>query len=311
LKKILVIGSSNMDYVIKMPRMPVIGETVMGESIEKLPGGKGANQAYACGRLGGDAIFLSAVGDDELGRNIIANMDAVGVDASKIRIMKDAPTGTAFIYVNAQGNNSIVVIAGANAGCDREYIQSQSALIHGSDIILAQMEIPSDGVYYAMSEARRLGKITVLNPAPAPDSIPDNIYRCLDFITPNETELHKLTGCPVDTMEDVEKACCVLLKKGVKNVLVTLGAKGAMFVSPGAAQLFEPPEIKAVDATAAGDTFSAAFAVELAGGSGCCEAIRFANLASAITVSRMGAQASIPSRKEVDIFKASMSKQYN
>lgn len=299
MKKILVIGSSNLDYVIRVGEMPAVGETLLGKSLERIPGGKGANQACACGRLGGDTAFLSAVGTDGLGEVVLENLVAAGVDCSHVARCPGS-TGMAVIYVNDAGNNSIVVVAGANAACDRDYLAKTWGLVEQADIVIAQMEIPHDAVAEVMRRAHGMGKVTILNPAPAPDSLPADLYPCLHYITPNETELQKLTGMPVDTAEDAGAAAAVLLERGVGQVVVTLGEKGALLKSRTREQLFPALPVQAVDTTAAGDTFNGAMAVRLAEGASIEEAIAFANAASALAVSRKGAQTSIPSRAETE-----------
>jgi len=288
--------------------MPAVGETIMSGDFTKIPGGKGANQAYACGKLGGDITFLSSVGDDDLGQLLIDNIKGAGIDTSRMLSVKGIPTGMAIIYVNKEGNNSIVVVAGANEVCSIEYIEQQDEVFKDSDILVVQMEVPHESVYYAIKKANSHGKMIILNPAPAPEYIPDEIYKCIDVITPNETELEKLSGFKITSVEDAEVGCRALLEKGVKNVLVTLGSKGAMLVTDNEATLFTPPDIKVLDTTAAGDTFNAAFAVKVAEGSSFHEAIEFANLASTIAVSRKGAQTSVPSRQEVDNFGKTLEK---
>ena len=302
MKKILVIGSTNLDFVIQMDALPEPGETLLCRSFARVPGGKGANQAYACGRLGGTPRFLSAVGKDGFGTSIIEGLQRAGVDCSDVIFSETEDTGMAMICVNASGSNSIVVIPGANRSCTKTYIQSLKPLLEEADIVLAQMEIPLDGVYYAMKLAYERGKITILNPAPAPESIPEDIYPCLHYITPNETELQKLTGCRVATLEDAAEAAGILLKKGVANVIVTLGGKGALLDNREMETLYAAPQVPVVDTTAAGDTFNGALAVKLAEGAEIGQAIPFANAAAALAVSRKGAQTSVPSRAEVDRF---------
>ena len=299
MKKILVIGSSNLDFVIRVGEMPAVGETLLGQSLERIPGGKGANQACACGRLGGDTTFLSAVGTDGLGDVVLENLIAAGVDCSRVARCP-GNTGIAVIYVNDAGNNSIVVVPGANSACDRGYLAETWDLVEQANIVIAQLEIPHDAVWDVLRRAHDLGKVTILNPAPAPDSLPEDLYPCLDYITPNETELQKLTGLPVGTAEEAKAAAAVLLARGVEQVVVTLGEKGALLKSRTREQLFPALPVEAVDTTAAGDTFNGAMAVRLAEGAVIEEAIRFANAASALAVSRKGAQTSIPDRGEVE-----------
>lgn len=300
--EILVIGSSNMDMVIGVDDIPVIGETVMGKSIQYITGGKGANQAYACGALGGNITFLSAVGKDDFGFDLKANLSRANVCVDYIR-NSERPTGMAVIYVNKKGDNCIVVIEGANRDCNLEYLRQNDHLIEQCDYLLVQLEIPLESVFYAIERAHSLGKTVILNPAPAPvNGIPEKVYAMVDYITPNETELRKLTGIPADSLSDIKKAGEVLLGKGVKNVIVTLGSQGAMVINSEMAKQFRPPDIKVVDTTAAGDVFNAAIAVSLTEKNSIEDAVMFANIASTISVSRKGAQSSIPSREEVERF---------
>ena len=253
MKKILVIGSTNLDFVIQLDALPVPGETLLCKSFAQIPGGKGANQAYACGRLGGAPRFLSAVGTDKFGGGIIEGLKRVGVDCSSVLFSEEKNTGMAMICVDASGSNLIIVIPGANELYTKAYIQSLESLLEEADIVLAQLEIPLDGVYYIMKRAYERGKITILNPAPAPEAIPEDVYPCLHYITPNETELQKLTGHPISTVEDASVAAKLLLEKGVANVIVTLGEKGALLRNREVETLYAAPEVPVVDTTAAGD----------------------------------------------------------
>jgi ribokinase len=301
-KSILVIGSTNIDLVTQVDRLPVEGETLLSNRFERLCGGKGANQAYACGMLGGKTSFLGAVGEDSFGTFAVDNLKKAGVDCEGVKFCKEESTGLALICVDKKGSNSIVVVPGANCQCTWEYTEGKSNLLEEADIIMAQLEIPTDCVYNVLKKAFSEGKITILNPAPAPESIPDWVYPNLCFITPNETELQKLTGMPVGTPEEILTAARSLLSKGVKNVIATLGKRGAMLVNKDTEAVFDPPSVPAVDTTAAGDTFNGALAVQLAEGKSLEEAIRFANGAAALSVSRKGAQVSIPTRQETEAF---------
>ena len=305
-KKILVIGSANVDFVIGVERTPEQGETILCRSFRKSFGGKGANQAYACGRLGGDAAFLNAVGDDTLGRDMVQNLRKAGVDTDAIRLEKGEPTGMAVVCVDQEGNNSIIVVPGANRCCDIEYLKQNQAYFEDCDIVLLQMEIPYESVCYAVDVASKLHKTVILNPAPAPESLPDSIYEKLDYLTPNESEFKKLTGCPTEREEDLIAYCGQLLDKGTRNVIITLGGRGALLVNRNGHRLYPPPKVKTVDTTAAGDTFNAALARKLADGCSAGEAIVFANYASALAVSKPGAQDSVPSYEEVLTFKGSV-----
>lgn len=299
-KKILIIGSLNMDMVIGMKSMPLVGETVLGNNMTYIPGGKGANQAYAAGMLGGNAAMLGCVGKDNLGDALKENMKKSGTDSTGIAQLERYPTGMAVIYVNEDGDNSIVVIAGANSACDVAYLQQNDDRIRESDYVIFQMEIPCEAVYYGIRRAKELGKTVVLNPAPAPDYLPDEILAKVDYLTPNETEVLKLTGRTDMSVDSIKAGACELCRKGVKNVLVTLGDKGAMLVNEDGGHIYSGRRVNAVDTTAAGDCFNGAFVVGLSEGMTHEEAIRFANTASSIAVTRKGAQSSIPIREEVE-----------
>ncbi|MDE7220320.1 MAG: ribokinase [Oscillospiraceae bacterium] len=302
MKKILVIGSTNTDFVLKVGAIPQVGETVMSRSFQQLPGGKGANQAYACGMLGGRVTFLSAIGEDGLGGVVMENMRRAHVETRYIRTTNEDSTGMAVICVDETGNNSIVVVPGANLYCDCGYLMDHRDAIDMCDILLVQLEVPVEGIFSAVEYAHKRGKTVILNPAPCPDSIPDDVLQNVDYITPNETELQKLTGCRMDCPEGVREGAETLLRRGAGQVIVTLGSKGAMFCNDSKTEHFPAWQVPVADTTAAGDTFNGAIAVALAEGKGIEEAIRFANAASSLAVSRKGAQTSVPSRAEVDKF---------
>lgn len=300
MKKILVIGSLNMDMVIEMKRMPIVGETVLGTKMTYVPGGKGANQAYAAARLGGDVKMLGCIGEDDFGRTQKSNLAKCGVDTDDFKQTGTQGTGMASIYVDECGDNTVVVVPGANMECNVSYLKKNDEALQECDYVILQMEICCDAIYYAISRARELGKTIILNPAPVPDSLPDEIFSMLDYITPNESELMKLCGKEGESVEDYVEGARQLLEKGVKNVLVTLGKKGALFVNKETEELFPARKVSAVDTTAAGDCFNGAFAVALAEGRELSEALMFANAASSIAVTRNGAQTSIPTREETD-----------
>ena len=300
MKKIAVFGSSNMDFVFGVEDMPRKGETIKSLSFDKVPGGKGANQACACGKLGGDCTFLTAVGDDDSGRSLLSSLEAAGVHTNKVLEKKGCATGMAAIVVEKKGDNSIVIVAGANQYCDSSYVKENLDVIREAKVVLVQLETPLEGVLTFIRLAKEAGKTVILNPAPASEQLPDEILGCLDFLTPNETELNTLTGMAADTEEEIEKAAGSLLAKGVKNVLVTIGARGAMLCNAQGSKIYPTfTHLKPVDTTAAGDTFNGGLAVGLAEGMELEQAIRFANAAAAISITRNGAQTSIPSREEV------------
>ncbi len=304
MKKILVIGSSNIDFVLEVDNMPKTGETLRSKNFSKIPGGKGANQACACGRLSGDTTFLSAVGDDGLGSIVLDELQNANVDTSRVLKVKNTPSGMAIITVNSSGDNSIVIVAGANEHCDYDYFMKSEELLKSSDIFVLQLETPIEDIYKIAEYAKKEGKTVILDPAPAPDSLPDNLLNGLDYITPNETELQKLTSLPVSSVDEIEKAAKVLYQKGVKNILVTMGARGAMLYNESGCSIHETPDTKRVDSTAAGDTFNAGFAVGLSEGMSVEGAIELANKAAAISITKKGAQTSIPTRDElIDFYK--------
>ncbi|WP_110933415.1 ribokinase [Paenibacillus bouchesdurhonensis] len=298
--KILVIGSINMDLVLRVPYIPQVGETLLGSSVQRIPGGKGANQAVTAAKLGADVYMLGKVGGDEFGDPLIDNLNQAGVHTDHIDLVSEASSGLAVIQVNDEGDNSIVVLAGANDLCNKDYILAHEDLVKDTDIVILQMEIPYEAVYKAVELASKHNKTVILNPAPAPDSIPDDVLGKLDYLIPNETELQKLSGQPVDSIAAAEEAAKILLSKGVSNLIVTLGSNGSLYVSANGAVHVPARTVKAVDTTAAGDSFVAAFAVGLSEGKSVEAAIGFATKVSSIVVTKSGAQTSIPDRSEVD-----------
>lgn len=300
-----MVGSLNMDIVVEMRQMPTHGETVMGNGLSYIPGGKGANQACAAGRLGASATMLGYVGNDSFGKQQLESLTGCHICMSHIGVSHDKPTGTAVIYVDTLGANSIVVIPGANSCCDIPYLKAHDDLFKACSYAIFQMELPEDSVYYGISRAKELGKTTILNPAPAPDTLPDALWEKIDFLTPNETELAKLSGVHATDEASIRKGAKILLEKGVRHVLVTMGSKGVLLVDNTTEQLFPARKVNAVDTTAAGDCFNGAFVTALAEGFSIEDAIKFANTASSIAVTRKGAQSSIPTRTEVDFIYAS------
>lgn len=300
MKKILVVGSSNMDFVLQVDAMPRTGETIHTKAFHKIPGGKGANQACACGRLGGDCTFLSAVGRDGLGDVVMSSLRAANVDVGCVHYDETVPTGMAIIAVDQDGDNSIMIVPGANVLCGTHYFQKNQNCIGAADIIITQLETPAQDIYDLLEAAKQAGKITVLNPAPAPDSMPDSVLCGLDYLTPNETELAKMTGRKTDTVQEIGDAAKTLVAKGVRNVLVTIGPRGALLCNKAGCEVYPTFDTKRVDTTAAGDTFNAGFAVGLAEGKPLRQCITLANAAAALSITRKGAQTSIPTRQEVE-----------
>lgn len=298
MKKILVVGSLNMDFSIETPRIPVPGETIMGTGVKLVPGGKGANQVYTIGKLGGDVAMIGAVGDDSFGDMLIDNLKNVGVNVEGIERIPGGTTGQAFIPVDESGENSIIVIGGTNGQVDEEILKKYEYLMDEADIVVMQQEIPLTTVMAAKQMAMEKGKTIIVDPAPAA-AMPDEFWDGIDYIKPNETELGILIGKELSTQEEYKEAAQEMLRKGVKKLLVTLGSKGCLIVSPEGEEFIPANKVKAVDTTAAGDTFTGAFAVALSQGKSEKEAITFAQKASAIAVTRKGAQASVPTLEEV------------
>jgi len=302
-KKILIVGSLNMDMVIEVAVIPIKGQTILAKNLKYIQGGKGANQAYACGNLGGNTTILGCVGNDDFGKSQLASLTSAGVDTSNIKVVDEFSTGIAIIYVEESGNNSISVIAGANNCCDVEYLKNHDEQFQNTDYIILQMEIPIESVYYAIKRAKELSKIVILNPAPANKDISSEIYKMIDFITPNETELYILAHSSDDvpkeiSKKEIEKAGQILLQKGVGNVIVTMGENGAMLLND-TMHVYPTRKVKAIDTTAAGDCFNGALVVAMADGKNMEKAIEFANIAASISVTKKGAQVSLPKFHEV------------
>lgn len=299
MKKILVVGSLNMDCVVETPTMPKAGETISGRNVTLVSGGKGANQAYAVGKLGGKVGMIGAVGNDSFGHTLKKNLESVGVETTGLAVMEGETTGQAFITVDDKGENSIIIIAGTNGLVSIELIQNNKKLIEESDIVIMQLEIPVKVVEYVKDLAISMGKQVIVDPAPAVAGLPDSFWSGIDYIKPNETELEILIGRKMKTREELIDGAREMLAKGVKGIIVTLGGDGCLFVTKEKETFFEANKVTAVDTTAAGDSFTAGFALALSEGRNLEEAIRFGQKVSAIAVTRKGAQTSIPSREEV------------
>ncbi|WP_300390966.1 MULTISPECIES: ribokinase [unclassified Fusobacterium] len=300
MKKIVVVGSINMDLVTICNRVPEGGETLFGEEFFQVPGGKGANQAVAIGKLGTDVTMLGKVGKDSFGKDLIEAMKKSGVKTEHIKEGEKA-TGIAKIIVEKNGQNRILVVAGANSEVDREYIDEHLDVIRDCDVLVAQLEIPIETVAYALEKAKEFGKMTILNPAPARE-LSEDIIRNSDLIIPNESELALMTGMKTDTHEEIKEAGEKLLNLGVKDLIVTLGSKGSLHLNREVCEFHSAYKVKAVDTTAAGDSFIGGLVRELKGNN-LSEAIEFATKVSAIAVTKKGAQTSIPTIEEVENFK--------
>ncbi len=297
-KVITVIGSTNVDMVISGSRIPVLGETVSGGNFMMAPGGKGANQAVAVARLANrpdKCVFIAKVGDDLFGKDTKVRMKKDKIDAHLL-VDKNVPSGTALILVDKSGQNCISVALGANGTLSPEDIAPFQKEIESSCILLMQLETPIETVVSAAKIAHEKGVKVILNPAPA-KKLPKELYSLIDYITPNETEAELLTGVKVVDEKSAEKATAILEKRGVKHVIITMGSKGCW--CGNCKKIYPCKKAKVVDTVAAGDTFNGAFAIAIAEGKTCAEAIDFAQKASAVAVSRKGAQPSIPYRREI------------
>lgn len=298
---IVVVGSLNMDLVVRSARHPLPGETLLGGDFHTFPGGKGANQAVAAARVGGIVSMVGRVGSDDFGAALLQNLAANGVDAAHVRRDSEAATGVALITVAADGQNTIVVAPGANGRLVPADIAAAAAadLFGAGDVLLLQLEIPLAAVARAIAEARRHGTRVVLNPSPAQPLDPALLAQ-VDVLVPNQSELGLLTGMAVQSIEDVTAAAQALCNKGIQCVIVTLGGDGVLVLDETTASHLPPHAVAVVDTTAAGDAFVGAFAVALGRGSSLVEAARWGNAAGALAVTKAGAQPSLPSRAALE-----------
>lgn len=307
MKNVLVVGSLNLDIDIYCQRRPQPGETVMGKYVKLVPGGKGANQAYALARMGVATAMIGAVGKDDAAERVKSNLQSVGVTCDGISTVA-TETGKAFIEIEDNGQNSITVIAGANAKVHADMIHTNAEQLKKAEAVLMQLEVPQDAIDAAAKLAKEQHKLVVIDPAPVRNDLTDDFFAKVDIIKPNETELSILTGMPTTNTDEVVQAGNVLIAKGVRVVLATLGDKGCMLITKQGAKLFPSYPAKSVDTTAAGDCFLAAFLSKFDGSfsqENLAAAIDFASRASAIAVTREGAQSSIPTLAEVNAYSAS------
>ncbi len=298
---ITVAGSLNMDLVVYADRIPRPGETVLGRNFRQMPGGKGANQASAAAKLGADVRMIGCVGADSFGAQLKESLSSDGVDVEYVMVKPDVATGVAVIQVESSGDNSITVAAGANYSITAEDIAGMKDVVTDTDVILLQLEIPLETVKAAIFAAKSAGKLVILNPAPAA-VLDEEILRRTDILTPNETELEFLSGHRTDTLENLKAAGTILLEKGVKDLVITLGSRGALHMNRNSTAHYDAYRVNAVDTTAAGDSFNAALAVFLSEGKTMEEAIGFAMKVGAMTVTKEGAQPSLPLLEEVNHF---------
>ena len=299
-RRVLVVGSANVDFTVAASRLPRVGETVSGGTLLVNHGGKGANQAVAARRLGAEVRFVACVGDDASGRDISLALRAEGIGVDGVMVTADAATGTALIVVDAQGRNQIVVAPGANWRLSAEHVRSRADDFAWAQVVMCQLETPLETLAQALGEAKRRGLVTVLNPAPVREGISDDVWRLVDYLTPNEGEAERLSGVTVREAGSAAAAGRALRGRGVGTVIVTLGAQGSLACTARDDVRVPAFAVTAVDTTAAGDAFNGALGAALAGRDILQDALRFASAAAAIACTRRGAQPSLPTRDEVD-----------
>lgn len=302
MQHIVVVGSINMDVVVKVQHIPEIGETILAKEVSNHAGGKGANQAVAASRLGACVHMIGRVGDDQYGKELVKKLKDNNVLIDGIEYDKTAPTGTAYIYVSDAGENNIVVCQGANAMIDKHQIDRNIELIKKADICIVQLEIPFDIVKYVADICFENGVKLIFNPAPAIMGIGEDILKKTYAIVPNETELSIMTNSTIDSLHDVEKVSKTLVDSGAQNVIVTLGEKGSLFMCNDCIKKYDAIQVKAIDTTAAGDSFIGALSTALVEGKDISKAIEYAAFVSALTVTKEGAQDSLPYKEEVEKF---------
>ncbi|MCK4377184.1 MAG: ribokinase [Actinomycetia bacterium] len=299
--KIVVVGSINIDLVVKSYKFPLPGETVIGNAMQTFPGGKGANQAVAASRLGADVQMVGCVGDDVFGEDLIGNLKTNRVGTDFVRKIKDKSSGIAMIIVSENGQNSIVLAPGANMMVNKELVEKAENVIKNSDALIVQFEIPLDVVFYTIDMAKTFKKKIFLNPAPA-QKIPDAILKKVDYIIPNETEATIITGIQVKDLNTAQRAASNLINRGSKSVILTLGENGCLLVSEKEMIHLSAFSINVVDTTSAGDAFVSAFAVGILRNFTEKRAAEYANIAGALASTKLGAQSSLPTRKDIEMF---------
>lgn len=297
-KRILIVGSSNTDMVIKTQKFPSPGETILGGQFLMNAGGKRANQAVAAARSGGKVTYIGKIGNDIFGRQAVQQLKEEGINVDFVSVDEENPSGVALITVDSKGENSIVVAPGSNGTLSPDDFDKASHLLDESSFVLLQLEIPLATVEHIAEMAARKHKKVVLNPAPAA-KLSDQLLRNISIITPNESEAELLTGIKVTDEPSALKAATLLHEKGIETVIITMGSAGAFLLNGGQYEIISAPKVEPVDTTAAGDTFNGALVVAMSEGKTMQQSIAFANKAAAISVTRIGAQSSVPYRKEI------------
>lgn len=301
MKKALVIGSLNMDMTVKVEELPKLGETIFGNDFYESCGGKGANQAVAVSKLGMKTEMIGMVGKDSQGEKLIQNLNKYGIISDNV-IKSDELTGRAIITVDRKGDNNIIVISGSNFKITKEHIQDKQDVIASSDVVILQNEIPADTVEFSLLKAKELGKITIFNPAPA-RKLSEKVFKNTDYLILNETEMEEIFEIEFNDKEYTEKISIKKKEYGIKNIILTLGDKGSiLFSKDNNIKKYDVYKVKAVDTTAAGDSFIGAFTMKICESGNSDEAIKYATAVSAIVVTRQGAQDSIPTREEIEKF---------
>ena len=298
---VVVVGSSNMDLVAKAPKIPVVGETLTGSDFFMVPGGKGANQAVAAAKLGAEVIFVAKLGKDVFAAKSLENFKNVGINTKHIEQLEGVPSGIAIIAVDDNGENIIIVVPGANGQLLEKDVDAAKEDIASAAVVVAQLEVPIETVMQAAKVAKAANVPFILDPAPA-RPLSDELLSMVDVIKPNETEAETITGIKVTDQASAEKAADVLLAKGVKTVIITLGEKGFLLADKDGKELVSGYQVKAVDSTAAGDAFTGGVAFGIASGKSVKDAAVYAKAVAAISVTRLGAQPSMPTKEEVDEF---------
>jgi ribokinase len=303
--RVIVVGSSNTDMTVRVPRLPAAGQTVLGSIFSTTPGGKGANQAVAARRASAEVVFVTAVGDDDLGRKALELYQQEGIDTSYAQVVENVASGVALIFVSEDGENMIGVASGANLRLGPEDIDRLPAsLFRRGDVLLVGLEIPIETAKRALVRGSEAGMLTILNPAPVPAaaSLAADLLSFADVITPNRVEALALAGMPAGSPSEPDWSLCAaeLRKHGARATVITLGARGCLVATPDGNRSFEPPAVKAVDTVGAGDAFNGAFAVALAAGKSLVDAATWANAAAALAVTKPGAQSALADRDAIE-----------